>query len=72
MQQENPKLEGLKQILQKQFRKSPDSRCIIFVKTRDLVNAIHRWMTETPDLKRLGSVPFVGAQASVQQGGNYK
>ncbi|XP_062968434.1 ATP-dependent RNA helicase DHX58 [Cynocephalus volans] len=51
--QENPKLEVLEQILQKQFG-SPDSpRGIIFTRTRQSAYSLLLWLQQQPSLQRL-------------------
>lgn len=65
----NPKLDALKEMIAKTYKENLDSRGIIFVKTRDLVQAIQNWMRETEGLKLLNPIKFVGAQASGEKGG---
>ncbi|XP_061175389.1 antiviral innate immune response receptor RIG-I-like [Saccostrea echinata] len=68
----NPKLQELRKLILKAFRVDADSRGIIFVRTRDLVKAIYRWMEETDDLRSLKPVMFTGAQAKSSAGGMTK
>ena len=49
--------------------KFKNSRGIVFVKTRDLATAIVSWMTETPELKKLNPIKFVGQNESADKGG---
>ncbi|XP_064604093.1 ATP-dependent RNA helicase DHX58-like [Liolophura sinensis] len=65
---DNPKLRELKKMILLAYKEKADSRGIIFVKTRDLVQALHRWMMETPDLKWLNPHKLVG-QATQEEGG---
>ncbi|CAG2224487.1 DDX58 [Mytilus edulis] len=64
----NPKLEALKDIIFKLYKEKPDSRVIIFIKTRELVQAIENWMKDTDGLSCLNPVKFVGTQASGEKG----
>lgn len=66
----NPKLMELRKLILQAFGNDADSRGIIFVRTRDLVKAIHRWMMETDDLRHLKPVMFTGAQAKSSAGGS--
>lgn len=66
----NPKLMELRRLILQAFGNDADSRGIIFVRTRDLVKAIHRWMMETDDLRHLKPVMFTGAQAKSSAGGS--
>ena len=47
-----------------------DSRGIVFVKTRELARAIVSWMKETPGLRELNPIQFLG-QSSADKGGQY-
>lgn len=67
----NPKLEKLKEIIFRLYRDQPESRVIVLIKTRDLVQAIERWMKETEGLSCLNPVKFVGAQATEEKGGKH-
>jgi len=67
----NPKLEELKEIIFRLYKDKPDSRVIVLIKTRDLVQAIESWMKETDGLSCLNPVKFVGAQASGEKGGKH-
>lgn len=68
----NPKLMELRKLILQAFGNDADSRGIIFVRTRDLVKAIYRWMMETDDLRHLKPVMFTGAQAKSSAGGMTK
>ena len=68
----NPKLKELKEIIFRLYRDQPESRVIVLIKTRDLVQAIESWMKETDGLSCLNPVKFVGAQASGEKGGMTK
>ena len=67
----NPKLEELKEIIFRLYRDKPESRVIVLIKTRDLVQAIENWMKETDGLSCLNPVKFVGTQASEEKGGKH-
>ena len=64
----NPKLEKLKEMILKGCR-DEESRGIVFVKTRDLATAIVSWMKETPRLRELSAIKFVGQNMSADKGG---
>lgn len=66
---ENPKLKELKTVIFKMLREKRDSRIIVFIKTRDLADAMVNWMRETDGLDRLKPHKFVGAQAAGAKGG---
>ena len=51
------------------FRKEPESRVMVFVKTRDLAEALLQWMLRRPSLKRLKPGKIVGTGPSVDKGG---
>jgi ERCC4-related helicase len=67
----NPKLVKLEDMLIKAFRDEPTSRAIIFVKTRDLAEALVQWMRRRPQLKKLKPGKMVGAGASQESGGEF-
>ncbi|XP_036117415.1 antiviral innate immune response receptor RIG-I [Molossus molossus] len=50
---ENPKLKDLCFILQEEYHFNPETRTILFVKTRALVNALKKWMEENSKLSFL-------------------
>ncbi|XP_056005193.1 antiviral innate immune response receptor RIG-I-like isoform X2 [Ostrea edulis] len=68
----NPKLETLKHMIADYFQENPDSRVIVFVKTRELVKAIETFMKETDELQFLNPIQFVGVQANKERGGMTK
>ncbi|XP_057571269.1 ATP-dependent RNA helicase DHX58 [Hippopotamus amphibius kiboko] len=66
---ENPKLEVLEEILQKQFR-SPDSpRGIIFTRTRQSAHSLLLWLQQQPGLQTVAIRPqlLIGAGNSSQR-----
>ena len=65
----NPKLVKLEKLLVKAFQEEPESRAMIFVRTRDLAAALQHWMLRTPALYWLKPGKMVGAGASVDSGG---
>ncbi|CAI9559595.1 unnamed protein product [Staurois parvus] len=50
---ENPKLELLQFILSESYHENPETRTLLFVKTRALVEALKKWVEETPSLSFL-------------------
>ncbi|XP_058421924.1 antiviral innate immune response receptor RIG-I isoform X1 [Diceros bicornis minor] len=50
---ENPKLQDLCFILQEEYHLNPETRTILFVKTRALVDALKKWIEENPKLSFL-------------------
>ncbi|XP_055113205.1 ATP-dependent RNA helicase DHX58 isoform X3 [Symphalangus syndactylus] len=50
---ENPKLEMLEKILQRQFRSSDSPRGIIFTRTRQSTHSLLLWLQQQPGLKAL-------------------
>ncbi|KAB0392116.1 hypothetical protein E2I00_006081, partial [Balaenoptera physalus] len=50
---ENPKLKDLCFILQEEYHLSPETRIILFGKTRALVDALKKWIEENPKLSFL-------------------
>jgi len=68
---ENPKLNYLKKIIIKYFRENPDSRGIVFVKTREMTVALMNWMQETDGLKELNPHNVVGSNAPSQKAGTF-
>ena len=51
------------------FQEQPESRAMVFVKTRDLAEALLQWMLRRPSLKRLKPGKIVGTGPSVDKGG---
>ncbi|XP_077201385.1 antiviral innate immune response receptor RIG-I isoform X2 [Paroedura picta] len=50
---ENPKLEEITFILEEEYRLKPQTRSILFVKTRALAAALKNWVEESPQLRHL-------------------
>ncbi|XP_023379807.1 probable ATP-dependent RNA helicase DDX58 [Pteropus vampyrus] len=50
---ENPKLKDLCFVLQEEYHLNPETRTILFVKTRALVDALKKWIEENPKLSFL-------------------
>ncbi|XP_052773443.1 antiviral innate immune response receptor RIG-I-like isoform X1 [Mya arenaria] len=69
---ENPKLLKLEQILSKVLCEDQNGRGIIFVRTRELAQALVRWVNETDGLNILNASEFVGQSASASVGGMTK
>jgi hypothetical protein len=67
----NAKVEELKEVIFRLYKDKPQSRVIVLIKTRELVQAIENWMKETDGLSCLNPVKFVGAQASEEKGGKH-
>lgn len=65
----NPKLILLEGKIRKVFSEKPESRAIVFVKTRDMAVCLERWMKRRPNLKVLKPGKIVGAGASSERGG---
>ncbi|XP_074850793.1 antiviral innate immune response receptor RIG-I isoform X2 [Carettochelys insculpta] len=57
---ENPKLQELAFILNEEYRFSPDTRTLLFVKTRALVAALKKWIDENPALSYLKPETLMG------------
>ncbi|PVD29709.1 hypothetical protein C0Q70_08965 [Pomacea canaliculata] len=68
----NPKLILLEGKIRKVFSEKPESRAIVFVKTRDMAVCLERWMKRRPNLKVLKPGKIVGAGASSERGGMTK
>jgi len=51
LEQEHPKLQALKEIIQKQFQKNSKSKIIIFAQFRDTVRKISEILNELPEIK---------------------
>lgn len=72
MRCDNPKLEKLRELVVKACgtrEYQENSRGIVFVRTRDLAHAIVRWMKETPGLRELSPIPFLGQTSKADRGG---
>ncbi|XP_066278582.1 antiviral innate immune response receptor RIG-I-like [Branchiostoma lanceolatum] len=65
----NPKLDQLKYLILQAYAEKPDSRCLLFCKTRALTIALLTWMKEDPDLRKHNPGRLVGAGASESTGG---
>uniref|UniRef100_A0A6I8P6F3 RNA helicase n=1 Tax=Ornithorhynchus anatinus TaxID=9258 RepID=A0A6I8P6F3_ORNAN len=59
-QNDNPKLKELCFLLEEEYHLNPESRTILFVKTRALANALKRWIEENPKLDYLKSDVLMG------------
>ncbi|XP_039204556.1 antiviral innate immune response receptor RIG-I [Crotalus tigris] len=57
---ENPKLEDITEILGEVYHVNPETRTILFVKTRALLAALKNWIEETPELKHLKPQALMG------------
>ncbi|XP_067657358.1 antiviral innate immune response receptor RIG-I-like [Haliotis asinina] len=65
----NPKLTSLRGMIMNAFETQQDSRCMVFVKTRDLAMALKRWMEDDQYLSYLKPGMFTGQSASADKGG---
>nr|XP_028567752.1 probable ATP-dependent RNA helicase DDX58 [Podarcis muralis] len=66
---ENPKLERVTFILEEEYRLNPQTRTILFVKTRALVAALKNWIEENPQLQHLKPDVLMGRGKRNQQTG---
>ncbi|NXO02199.1 DDX58 helicase, partial [Rhinopomastus cyanomelas] len=57
---ENPKLEELASILDEAYHYNPETRTIVFAKTRALVSALKKWIETNPLLKHLKPAVLMG------------
>ncbi|KAJ8261274.1 hypothetical protein COCON_G00169970 [Conger conger] len=57
---DNPKLSELQMVFEEQYRFKPETRTILFVKTRALAEAIKDWVLETPALAHLRPRVLIG------------
>ncbi|KAM3846620.1 antiviral innate immune response receptor RIG-I isoform 2-T2 [Vipera latastei] len=57
---ENPKLEDIREILGEVYHVNPETRTILFVKTRALLAALKNWIEETPELQHLKPQALIG------------
>ncbi|XP_072260517.1 antiviral innate immune response receptor RIG-I [Pyxicephalus adspersus] len=57
---ENPKLDELQFILSESYHENPETRTLLFVKTRALVAALKKWIEETPSLSFLKPEMLIG------------
>ncbi|XP_053321856.1 antiviral innate immune response receptor RIG-I [Spea bombifrons] len=56
----NPKLDEVQFILNEAYHESPETRTLLFVKTRALVSALKKWIEETPTLCFLKPEVLIG------------
>uniref|UniRef100_A0A8C5MRW6 RNA helicase n=1 Tax=Leptobrachium leishanense TaxID=445787 RepID=A0A8C5MRW6_9ANUR len=56
----NPKLDDVQFILMEAYRENPQTRTLLFVKTRALVSALKKWIEETPNLSFLKPDMLIG------------
>ncbi|KAE8632706.1 hypothetical protein XENTR_v10001643 [Xenopus tropicalis] len=56
----NPKLEELQFILDESYHENPETRSLLFVKTRSLVSALKTWIEENPLLQFLKPEILIG------------
>lgn len=64
----NPNLEMLTVIIKQRMANNQDSRCIIFVRTRALAEALAEWLNRS-ELSYLKASVFTGTSASEEKGG---
>ncbi|KAM4708598.1 antiviral innate immune response receptor RIG-I isoform 1-T2 [Discoglossus pictus] len=57
---QNPKLEELEFILSESYHENPQTRSLLFVKTRALVSALKKWIEETEALRYLKPEMLIG------------
>nr|XP_060618505.1 antiviral innate immune response receptor RIG-I [Anolis sagrei ordinatus] len=57
---ENPKLEEITFLLDETYHENPETRTILFVKTRALVAALKNWIEESPQLQHLKPEVLMG------------
>ncbi|WAR22426.1 IFIH1-like protein [Mya arenaria] len=69
---ENPKLIKLEEILLRVLSSNQNARGIIFVRTKELAQALVRWVNETDSLKGLNASEFTGQGAAASDGGMTK
>ena len=67
--EDNPLLVELTRKLKEEFRVKPNSRCIIFVKTRAIARALLTYLTE--NLSSLSPKQLTGAAARMDSFGKY-
>ncbi|KAM5300355.1 antiviral innate immune response receptor RIG-I [Ctenodactylus gundi] len=66
---ENPKLRDLCLILQEEYHVNPETRTILFVKTRALVDALKKWIEENAALSFLKPGVLTGRSRTSQKTG---
>lgn len=67
----NPKLGVVKEVVLTAAKRTPDLRCIIFVRTREMTVALAKWMNEDQQLKPLGANRLAGKGPSAEKAGEY-
>ncbi|XP_078494414.1 ATP-dependent RNA helicase DHX58-like [Ciona intestinalis] len=73
MEENNPMIEALYKILKTEFTKQPESKCIIFVRTRPIAKALITCIEESEVEKlHLNPKQLTGAGAAVELGGMTK
>ena len=67
----NPLLEQLRIVLFSQYQNKPDSRCIVFVRTREIANALLKYLSEQNELEAfsLNSKLLTGTNAKRENHG---
>ena len=68
-QYDNPKLNYLRDAVMEYYKENPDSRGIVFVKTREMTAALVNWMKDTAGLRELNPQNLVGSNAPSQKAG---
>lgn len=58
--QQNPKLEELKFILEEEYHNNPQTRTVLFVRTRALADAMKKWIEDTDSLSFLNPGVLIG------------
>ncbi|KAA0706490.1 putative ATP-dependent RNA helicase DDX58 [Triplophysa tibetana] len=58
--QQNPKLEELKFILEEEYHSNPQTRTVLFVRTRALADAMKKWIDDTDSLSFLNPGVLIG------------
>uniref|UniRef100_A0A8C5LT37 RNA helicase n=1 Tax=Leptobrachium leishanense TaxID=445787 RepID=A0A8C5LT37_9ANUR len=56
----NPKLDDVQFILKEAYRENPQTRTLLFVKTRALVSALKKWIDDNPNLSFLKPDILIG------------
>ncbi|KAJ8396584.1 hypothetical protein AAFF_G00016500 [Aldrovandia affinis] len=62
---DNPKLSELQLVFHEQYRFKPETRTLLFVRTRALAEAIKEWVLETPALAHLRPRVLIGRRKTV-------
>ncbi len=66
---ENPMLTGIRDIFKEKFE-GGESRAIIFVRTKKHTKGMEEWISQDPDLKRLGISPGILTGHTSEKGGS--